>query len=371
MKKVVHVFYSGLGGHTFVFFSLNNYLKQKNYQSAAFMYGIEDPLPETIRKCEDQHLNWNFLKKEGKWDLLHRCRLAYRILQQKPDIVFSHGGYAVLFIYLLKWFVTGKKTRIYVRETQALTLKTVQNKVESFFSLCLSNKIIFLSDDYRQQAMKGIRKLFINKTTVISNGLDLTLFSPSGNKDGQTVHIGMQSRLVPIKDYKTLVAAVEVLVKQKGYTNIKLHIAGNGESADTIQAQIRETHMEEHVIMHGFLNQPQLIQFLDKLDIYVHSSLGETMSNSIMQAQAMQLPIVATDVFGINNVITDKENGFLFPLGDTGALVAILENLIQNKATREKFGKISRQYAEDHLSEAVTGSKYLKIFNSNAYSTHH
>lgn len=368
--KVSHVFYSGLGGHTAVFWALEKFSNPDTYDLGVCLYGIEDPMLSTIKGCKEKKISFSFDKKNRKWDIFHPLRLAISIYRTKPNIIFLHGSYGILpIIFLCKWFGGAK---VISRETQALNLKNWLYRLRSIFALILCDSIIYLTEDYRDQSMVGWKRRFLNKTTVISNGLDLNFYHPKVADTKPIEHkivVGMQSRLVRIKDHITLVKTFDVIVNQMKLSNIELQIAGEGITFDEIQHLVTEKGLDDHIKLLGRLEQPDLVSFLNSLDIYVHSSYGETMSNAIMQAQACGLPIIATDVFGINNIIINEENGYLFQLGDVERLTALILMLAQNNAKREEFALISRKFAEERLSNEVMATKYFEVFDSLFYES--
>jgi glycosyltransferase involved in cell wall biosynthesis len=99
------------------------------------------------------------------------------------------------------------------------------------------------------------------------------------------------------------------------------------------------------------------------LDVYVHASTGETVCYAIMEAQAAGLPIVASDVDGINNVIHDRVNGFLYPSGDFRALARVLEALINDRASRAEYGRISRTLMEDLARRSNMAEEYCRMLS--------
>ncbi len=359
-KKILHSFYAGLGGHTAVFFAALKYSQAAFFTEVA-MYGIEDPLESTKSQLDKRNIPTVFLKKKSKWDLLHPIKYAWQIRRRRADLIFLHGGYAIVYVCL--FCVIFGKSKLLIRETQALNLKTFRQRINSLVSIFVAHRIVFLSNTYRDEFFNTtFKRSFLQKSQVIPNGLDLDLFSPikSPVKDG-IIKVGMFSRIVPIKDYRTLIKSFEQVIKA-GFLNCRLVIAGDGADLKNIIQYANDLNIERYCEFKGLLNKNELISYLQDLDIYVHSSLGETMSNSIMQAQACGLPIIATDVFGINNVIVSGENGFLFGLGDTEELTILLQDLIKSPTKRMEYGKISREYAENCLSDQIMGKRYNELF---------
>jgi glycosyltransferase involved in cell wall biosynthesis len=107
-----------------------------------------------------------------------------------------------------------------------------------------------------------------------------------------------------------------------------------------------------------------LSDFLRELDIYVHSSTGETNCFSIMEAQAAGLPIVATDVEGINDVIQHGVDGFLFKLGDVRELTEILDRLIEEQPLRAQYGQVSRRLIEDYSRRTNMAQEFYKMLEN-------
>jgi len=364
--RIVHLIYAGLGGHTSVFFSHEKYAEQYGIDFSVCLYGIEEPIQSTIDQLDDKKIPYSFIKKKKGLDLKFTYKIAQSILSFKPDIVFLHSAQPLPLIKLCSLLASGTKPRFIVRETQALNLKTLRQRLNSALALFLADKIVFLSEDYRNQFFAGKfwKKPFRKKTTVILNGLDTDYFAPQSDRVVETPQgifkLGMISRLVPIKDHRTLIDATALLL-QAGF-NLQLHIAGEGTTFEEIKNYISQKNLQNVITMHGLITGAAIIRFFHNLDIYVHSSLGETMSNSIMQAQSCGLPIVATDVFGINNVIENKKNGFLFPLGNKKELTAIITQLLTRPELIDQYGRISREYAITHLSDKHMFRQYHDIF---------
>ena len=165
----------------------------------------------------------------------------------------------------------------------------------------------------------------------------MTVFKAKEKKVETTeFNIGMQSRIISIKDHITLLTAFAI-VKQSEYSSgklLKLKIAGDGElKAELIELAIK-LGINDDVIFTGMLQQADLIDFLQSLDLYIHASLGETMSTAMMQVMACGLPIIASDVDGINNMITKSVTGILVPPKNALLLAEAINDL---KHTHKHF----------------------------------
>ncbi|HEX2683668.1 MAG TPA: glycosyltransferase family 4 protein, partial [Ferruginibacter sp.] len=330
--KILHVLYSGLGGHGNIFFAMVNADAKKEFEYEALFYGIEEVRDEFIEQCEKQHIPWYFSKKHVKLDLKYYIRIMQFIRKSNPDVVFLHGSAYILPARLAALF-SKKRTRIIVRETQANHLKTKAQWVSLTGAMFLASRIVCLTEEFRQQIQKKLGWLYRgNKVQVISNGINLDVYKPGNKTQGTEVVIGMQSRLVRIKDHLTLLKAFAILKNEhagKPY-DLKLRIAGDGDFKDELVKFADTLGLGGEVEFTGMIPEKELVGFLQSLDIYVHASLGETMSTAIMQAMACKLPVIASDVNGINNMITHLKTGILVPPKNEEELArALADNLVR------------------------------------------
>lgn len=363
--KILHVLYSGLGGHGNVFFSLIDADKEKQFEYEALFYGIEDVRDEYITKCKQKGIKWYFAKKKHSFDLLFFKKIWEYILKSSPDIVFLHGsGYIILakiFQVLYR-----RKTQIIVRETQANHLKTPFQKICLFFSLLFANKVVFLTKQFMDEVRESFSLIFNkSKMVIIPNGIDQQIFKPGDKKSSNFVYIGMQSRLIKIKDHLTLIKAFAALKSDfSNNNNIKLLIAGEGDFKSVIIEEVEKLNIKDDVVFTGMLEEKELVSFLQSLSIYVHASFGETMSTAIMQAMSCGLPIIASNVNGINNMINDSVNGVLVPLMDSDKLYEAMLMCLTKPEISYKIASNSYRTALEKYSNNLMFKKYKDLFTS-------
>jgi len=362
--KVLHVLYSGLGGHGSVFFSMVAADKNKEFEYAAVFNGIEDIREEYILRCKEHGIPYSFVKKKPGKHLSFYHRLFKAIKSHQPDVIFLHGSMAIGAAYAAKKL--GRNCKIVVRETQALHMKTGADKASFRMAFKLADNIVFLSAAYQEEVRRAFGKSFLEqKVSLIPNGIDLSYYSPPGVIDHNgTVKIGMQSRIVAIKDHLTLVRAFKILVNNPGLPAVSLYIAGDGEYKDRVEAEISTLELQDKIHLVGMLPESRLANFLQSLDIYIHASLGETMSTAIMQAMACRLPVIASDVDGINNMIDSGKTGLLVPPKDERQLASAIETLIVNSDLKNEIAEAGLGYAKEHFSNTRMFLSYRKLFLS-------
>ena len=362
--KILHILYSGLGGHGNVFFSMISADKEKTFQYEALFNGIEEVKQDYINSCKVYDIPWKFVSKKPGLDFGYYFKLIKNIRKSDAGIVFIHSSSYILPAKLGSFF-SKKRKRIIVRETQANHLK---GKMEWFWlriAMLTAGNIVFLSDEYRLETAKKLKRFYRpKKISVIPNGLDLELFQPIKKTIPVTTVIGMQSRLVQIKDHSSLLDAFSLLLKiyRDSGISLLLRIAGDGDNKSALEAKAASLHLGKSVEFTGMLNEKELLDFLWSLDIYVHASLGETMSNAIMQAMSCGIPVVASDVPGINNMIQHNITGLLVPPHEPGLLALVLNELMGNKEEQERLGKAALYYAKEKFSNFTMFEQYKKVF---------
>ena len=363
--KILHVLYSGLGGHGNVFFSMVKGDVNNEIEYEALFYGIEDVRQEYIEQSKENNIKYYLAKKKLGFDFNYYKSILHFIKESNPDIVFLHGSAYILLTRIASFF-SKKNYKIVVRETQANHLKTKAQWVTLAISMFLADTIVCLTKEFAKEISNKLKLLFRkNKIIVISNGIDLNKFKIEKKiEKNSEFNIGMQSRIVSIKDYTTLLKAFAIVKKIKNNSEIiKLKIAGDGDLKTQLILLSKQLGIENDVIFTGMLNERDLIFFLQSLDLYVHASLGETMSTAIMQAMACGLPIIASDVNGINNMVTNGDTGILVPAKNEILLSEAILNCINDIKLRNTLSNNGYNYALNNFSNQIM----FKIYNNKVF----
>ena len=148
--KILHVLYSGMGGHGNVFFSMVTADTTQVFEYEALFNGIEDVRTEYTERCKAQNIKWSFVKKRSGLDMGFYKNLVVSVKRSDADIIFLHGSTHVLWARL-GIMLGQKKRRLIVRETQANHLKTKQDWLWLMFAMVLANKLVILSEAYRHE----------------------------------------------------------------------------------------------------------------------------------------------------------------------------------------------------------------------------
>ncbi|MDB5280525.1 MAG: hypothetical protein JWR61_5480 [Ferruginibacter sp.] len=362
--KVLQVLYSGLGGHGNVFFSFIAADEDKENEYEAIFAGVEDIREEYIKKSDEFDIEWNFIKKRKRLDIDFNKKFIATIKNSQCSIILLNGSRFIILAKIAA-FISKNKKKIMVTETQANQLKTKAEWLWFILAMVFADSIVFLTDSFRDEIKKKL-SLFYNagKIAVINNGLDLAIFKPAVKLPDKTIVLGMQSRIVPIKDHATLLRAFALLQQKYPELVMQLKIAGDGEALAEMKQLAADLKIDNAVTFTGMLNEVELVAFLQSLDIYIHASLGETMSTAIMQAMACKLPIIASDVAGINNMIKNNDTGILVPVKNEAALAEAISVIIHNSTKAETLKQSAYNFAVLNYSNKTMFVKYQAVFES-------
>ncbi len=363
-KKIQQLLYSGLGGPGNVFTSLVKSDVDHKYSHNAIFCGIEPLREEYVKLCEELSIPYVYYKKRTGLDLRVYARLLQSFRKTKPDILFIHGVSFILPAFIYKLF--NRRHRLIIRDTTAHHLKTTKEWIWLFFCLLIANDIVLLTQEAANGIKRKLRWIPRRKIKIIPNGLDVMRYFPlSREAKVSKIVIGMQSRLFPAKDHMTLLKAFKILTDRNPSCEIVLEIAGDGITRKKIEDTIDAMRLRNSVKMHGMLNQSDLVQFMQSLDIYVHATFGETLSNSIIQAMSCGLPIIASDVWGVNNMVKHEETGLLYKSKDAEQLAFLLEELIKDSQKRKWLGNEARIFAENNYSTESMFKRYQNLFDKD------
>lgn len=351
--KLLQILYPGLGGHTSVATSLIAGDKERAFNHYLLGYGIEKP-SDNLRSYNCDYV----LKKQGV-DIMSFVKVYNKIRKLKPDRVIAHSTSQIITVFIYSLFYQINWVAV---EHQANNAKTKIDWIYSIIILLLAPKIVYLTDNYKKEMMEKFPLLTKRKKIrVIGNGIDLSYFTPGKRIPDGLVNITMISRLNHLRDHHTLIHAFAAVARDND--NCRLKIAGNGETFTQIMELIVKLRLEDKVELLGFLNEEQIISLLHNTDIYVHSSLAETQSTSLLQVMACKIPIIATDIPGINNLLENKVDALLFKPGNHSQLIESLNVYLESNFITQQYTINAFTKVENYYNSTTQFSNYNFILN--------
>jgi glycosyltransferase involved in cell wall biosynthesis len=170
--------------------------------------------------------------------------------------------------------------------------------------------------------------------------------------------VGAAGRFSPEKGFAVLVEAAASVTRTHPQAGFVLF--GDGPLRTDLEQRIAERGLLGRFVLAGF--REDLGRFLPNLDLGVLSSFSEGLPVILLESAAAGVPVVATSVGGIPEVIQDGETGFLVPSGDAGSLASRIRDLLDNGAHRQAMGRAARERVRREFSFSTMGQRYYEVF---------
>ena len=216
-------------------------------------------------------------------------------------------------------------------------------------NLLYADQIVSTSHCMADQARKlpGIRSVNIE---IIPFGVDIKQFRRKNKKENkETICIGNIKTLEPKYGIIDLIRAVGILKKNlesKGLAEVSkkivVQIYGDGRQKDEIAKLIKQLQLTDTVELKGKIPNSKVPEALEKMDIFCVTSKSESFGVSAVEAMAMELPVVATDVDGFEEVVNDGLTGIIVKKSNANSIAEALGKFILDENLRIKMGKCGR-----------------------------
>lgn len=299
----------------------------------------------------------------------------YRVLrQQQVDIV--HTRNLATIEYQVPAFLAGIKNRVHSEHGWDTFDPEGNNKKYQILRRLISPLIqVFIPLSLHLQSYL-IHTVGISEQKIvrICNGVDINKFYPVAEKElvvdcplaqgKDIVNIGTVGRMHGVKDQLTLVRAyIQLLTKHSNFIGkVNLILIGDGPLREEALVLLENNKLLAHVWLPGA--RADIAAIMRSLDIFVLPSQAEGISNTILEAMASGLPVVATAVGGNAELVQESETGLLVPPSEPEALAAALLALLENKPLRLQFGKSAHQRVLENFSIQTMVSKYTEVYDS-------
>ncbi len=150
-----------------------------------------------------------------------------------------------------------------------------------------------------------------------------------------------------LKRYKRVDLLVRAVATLRAHlADVHLDIAGDGDARPGLEALVRELGLQNHVTIHGFVDDATKDRLLRTATVFANPSMHEGWGISVVEANAWGCPAVAFDVPGLSAAIRHGETGLLIPDGDQDAFARALEFFLTDPVARSAYGAAARRWAE-------------------------
>lgn len=357
---------SGIGGAQTHLYQLSEYMLGRKHQVAV----MSDPGGWLEGKVKDMggtfYPNPFFSITPNPFKWIQAYRLVKKAVNDfAPDIVSCHGSLAGMVGRLA---VRNKIPTIFTVHGWGFTPGTPLIRRQCVLLAermtgRYARKIICVSE-YDKNLTLRYRIVPTQKLITLHNGIDLSArdrFRRSQRVSDRII-ITFVGRLAPPKDPLLLVQSFFQLsssIKERA----KIYIIGDGVLREEVEKFIQASGIRDMVHLIGGVSQQEVFECLKRSDIFILLSNWEGLPYSILEAMSFGLPVIATDVGGVREAVT-QECGILVKRNDIKGVTKALENLIVNEGLRKRMGEEARRYVEQHFSLQEMCKKTEAVYRS-------
>jgi len=320
------------------------------------------PPPRTLSRYGGAVLRENFAGKlRSMFDLVsYNMTLARFFRERKVRVVYSNCVRAQMSVGLGALF-SGVPTILYIKGVLA-------NPIIDRLSFLFASKILFFCSQNRDDQYPLMTRWLHRKIDILRIGLDPKVIADVQKRDPSTLRreLGIDSsclnaavlaQLYPPKGQHFVIEALARLVPE--FPNLRLYLVGDHVIEEyrtyraELDAMISRFGLSDHVKFTGWRKDGLDIARL--MDILIHPSLAEGFGRAVLEAMALGLPVIASRVGGLREIIRDGENGFLVDPGDVETITKRWRELILSPELRARLGGEARRavYADYLIDDKV------------------
>lgn len=302
--------------------------------------------------------------------------LMHIIRSFKPDVVHLNsskisglGAFAARLLCVPKILFTAHAWAF--NETRPLYQK-IAIAFLSWLTVILSTHTIVVGDTMKRQIIRG--PFVRGKISVIPNGTRpypllekkesraaLTSVHPalSVSDFEHDVWIGTVAELHPVKGLSYAIEAIKIV--RKNYPTLRYLILGDGQTREALEMQITESGLEHTVFLLGHVKDAP--QYGKAYDLFLLPSLSEAFGIALLEAGLAELPVIASNVGGIPEIITNNETGVLVPPKNPDAIAAAIDSLLANEPLRYKLGQTLEKRVQKEFSIERLAHDTFALYN--------
>jgi colanic acid/amylovoran biosynthesis glycosyltransferase len=309
-----------------------------------------------------------FAKSAFNYSVMYRC-----LKFNKPetfDIIHSHFGPVGVVAQQIfdVGFIKGRLVTSF-HGYDANRIDIVEKYKKSYSRLFVKNDFIVVNSKFLKNKLVSLSCRH-DKIKIFPVCVDTEFFKPEKLEDRercifQIISIG---RLSPVKGFKHSIIAVRKLIQSNPERNIRYIIAGGGEQMKELSNLITELKIDKKVKLIGAVTKQMVKELLDSSNALLLTSQKlnngeeETQGLVIQEAQAMELPVVVSDIGGVSEGIIDKKTGFLVNTGNIDEIVEKLTFLFENPEISKEMGVQGRHFVRNKFSCQIINKKIINEY---------
>jgi glycosyltransferase involved in cell wall biosynthesis len=331
----------------------------------AYIRPVGDDVYDLPQRAAQLGVSFVDIPERGPLDFRTVRRLSQLIKDSRPDILHAHDYKTnVLAVLLGKWHRLPVMTTVhgYVSQSKKLNLYYRIDR----WALRRMDHIVVVSEDLLHRVKQwGIPS---TRCSLVENAIDVEQYIrhlPTAEAKCQlgisprSLVIGAVGRLAAEKALDRLILAVDRLLRTG--RNLELIIIGEGAERPRLEALVARLDHGDSIRLLGY--RTDTINLYQAMDVLVLCSLREAFPNVLLEALATEVPVVATPVAGVPQIIQHEKNGLLVQPDNVDQLTAALERLASDVVLRKRLAAAGRQVVEEKYSFEVRMRKIRAIYD--------
>lgn len=311
----------------------------------AYMRNADDSAYTIDRRAQALGLNFCDLPERFSLDPANIARLWRLIVKKKIDIVHAHDYKTDVFALLLRPFLRFKLVSTahgWIATSAKLVLYVILDKL----ALRHCDKVLCVSSDIRTKLIDwGVPT---NRLLYLPNGVDTVYFARSSADDAlrRELHVGSDQpligaigRLSEEKDLGTFLRVAQQVIQV--VPTARFLLVGEGPVRGLLETLSHDLGLNGKVLFLG--QRKDILSVYNSLDVLLLTSTTEGLPNVVLEAMAMEVPIVATRVGGVGDLLQDGVTGRVVARGDVQALTNAVLELVSDRGIAVKFAKAARE----------------------------
>ncbi|WP_339009115.1 glycosyltransferase [Fusobacterium animalis] len=295
---------------------------------------------------------------------LNMFALKKIISKEEPDLINAHyaSGYGTLgrLSGFNKKLLNVWGSDVYDFPNESKVKKRIIEKNLKNYTAIASTSYCMAEETKKYLENKN-RKIYITPF-----GVDTKKFKNFNiEKNKNELVIGIVKTLTENYGIEYLIRAIkelENILDIENYKKIRLLIYGKGELKNKLEDLTKELQIEDKVIFKGYISNEDVPKALNEMDIFVVPSINESFGVAAVEAMACEIPVIASSVGGLKEVIVDKETGYLVPKKDYKEIAKYLKKLILDKNLRTSLGENGRKRVLENYDWNSNVDYMIKIY---------
>lgn len=323
---------------------------------------------QLARRLRASGLPVEVIRKIGRYDPTAIFRIARILRRHQVHVIHVHGYKATIL-----GGIAGKLAGISVVKTEHGRVEPfggwAQFKIKMYMLLdeacsrTFLDSVVFVSRDIQVGVADRYRRI---PQTVIYNAIHP--ISDSAPREplirlgpGEAFRIGIIGRLKPIKGHEVLLRALGRIAHR---TSLRLYIIGDGPTEETLRCLCRECAIEDQVELLGF--RENIHDYMRQLDALAVPSFHEGIPFVALEAMSLRVPIIASKVGGLREILEDEVDALLVPPGDVDALGRAIERLANDPDLRRRLIRNAQSKLEARFLAPGMVDQYLAVYRQAA-----